>query len=196
MRFADVNRPGKIRLIVFVAILAFLTYLSIGYSVELGALLREVKTREIASTQSGAYTVDGADFSWLIQPISVIGANLEVTIIAFVYMLITGIAGLVLFAIFHGCVFRKNTWVTDAEYAIAKKIHKWVCLAVCLVSVICVGLSAFTWAVSGMLFCFPMFVYGWLLYVFPLRRRLLQTEDDRMIDTDTKESVDADVEEL
>lgn len=161
------ERSEKIRIMVFTVITLIAAVFAVAYVWECCGLFKEPPI----NTDGMDVYVDGGNFNWFFVPVAsgLNGFLMLITIVIYVvFMFVVDFLAYGLFRIF---VFRKTDVVNGTEYKLAKKIFSSILLASIGISLF---ISRFHYLICIALFLFPIWLFGYLFYILPLKLMSLE----------------------
>ena len=158
------DRGGKIRIIIFTII----TVLAAVYAVLcVRALCVDASDPQYFS-EATDLSVDGADFTKLSELV-IFGANgVFVLLNAAAYLVFSFLIDLLAYGLFRVIAFRKNDFVSNAEYILAKCAFTVILIISIVVSLF---IARFNHLIYIAMLMFPIWLFGYLFYIFTLKRK-------------------------
>lgn len=171
--FDRLDRGGKTRITVFTVLMLMLTMQAYIGSLFQADMVRFVTENVKKSANAGKVFIDGADISW-VNSANILGAVLLGIGIAVLITAVLALGCLAVLGIFRAAALKNVSQVQEEEYTLAKRINLGISAFAVFRAAVAVAKVSLLWTLSGALLCVPMYLFGYLFYVRPLKKMLHQ----------------------
>lgn len=161
--FNMLNKKEKIRLIIFTLIAIYVAWYTVKFVWDWWQVLDE----QLVNTKDMNVVVDGGSLNWVFVPLTIMYNGFLMMGFEVMYVFVLAIIGLVSYGIFRILAFIKTDSTSEAEYMLAKLVLAVVLAISAIISLI---IARFNFLCIA-LFILPDWLFGYLFYVLPLKRR-------------------------
>jgi hypothetical protein len=153
--FMGLEKPGKVRLILFFLVLIWCIYWGAGFSYEIsrgGGTFSGLSGNMVDTSSIDNVNIDGGDFTWAVRLLgwATNGAiMIVIVILMLLFMVLETVATIIPVVLLRIFGLNKKYEVTDGEYKLTKYIYL---IAICLSLVLGLILTRFTGIIPDILF--------------------------------------------
>lgn len=162
--FDILDRNEKIRISIFTIITVIVTVFAALYVWEWCGLFEE----PLISMGDGDIIIDGENFNWFFDLMASGMNGLLILINGAAYIGFLFVMDLLAYGLFRAFAFRKTNFASEAEHLFAKRVLAVILIVGIVISLL---LARFRFLIFITLLIFPIWLFGYLFYILPLKHR-------------------------